>query len=158
MDDDLNSNVSPQAAPARESSTIPWGVGSLVIVSLASLGTATVFIIWRNLIRIKEPKAAELFIIAALIIKVVLGCIAITFGRWGIYGSGLMIGGIGLPIWFYESYLKYWEQKHPGISPKFSWSIIIWGVLGLIFSVVLLLTIDVIIAGILQSNTFNPNQ
>lgn len=155
--DNLNDAVATPNKTVQDATPSPWSIWTVFIIGLLSLGTATIFLVWRSFIQIKEYKAGQIFITVALVLQIIVGCVSILLSNWGIYGASLMFAGIGLPIWFYESHLKHWEQQHPGVNPKFSLSIIGWGILGLIFSVVLLLTIDVVIAGVLQSNTFSPN-
>lgn len=154
MDNTLTDVELPQSNTSQTAQTKPWGTGSVLIVSLLSLGTATILIIWRNLIRIGKTKTAELFIVAALMVMTFIAYTAVIFDKWSIYGMSLMIAAFTLPVWFNLKYLEEWKQQNTGIHPEFSWSILTWGLLGSFLSIVTLLFIDVLIAIIKQSNTF----
>lgn len=157
MDKTLSDAETLKSKTQQTAQALPWSTEYVFIIGLLSLGTATIFIIRQNLIRIGKTKDAELFIVAALIVLTIVAYAAVTFDNWDIYGISLIIAAFTLPVWFDLKYLEQWQQQNVGIHPKFSLSILTWGLLGSFSSIAILLFMDVLIAAIKQSNTFKPN-
>lgn len=110
---------------------IPWSKISMYVVSLFFGIAGGFLLVWQNLKRINKPEEARKFFIWGGLITVITTFLVIKFQIK--YGYTI---GFFLAVWFNHFYLDKWMKENPNIKPRFGWSMVGWGILGAIVSVI----------------------
>lgn len=133
------------------SSKTPWDFISIVGVSLIFGNVASYLVVWENLKRIgKKDKANKYFIFfgMVLLLETLLFQYLNNLGKL----NGSMVNGLGLifPIWFYAYYFKEWQKQNPKVA-KFQWSILAWGLFGLVAVFILNVIVGALVCAVLKN-------
>lgn len=126
--------ISHMSSNANSSTQAPWSWLSLAIVSILTGLGGGFFIVWQNLKRMGKEEEAKKFFVWGAVISVVVLALAIYLPMFPQGLSGVI--SLLFPIWHYATHLKKWQQEHPK-QAKFSWSLVGWGVVGLVATLVL---------------------
>lgn len=126
--------------PALNGVKPPWSNTSMYIASLLFGVGGGFMIVWQGLKKIgKEDVAKKFFLWGGLATLILVFAIARLHISSGYFVSLVYI------ILFERFYLMPWKKENPDIKPKFSWSIVGWGLLGMLLSVILYIIISVVI-------------
>lgn len=142
---------SPPPTPNISPSKIPWDFMSMVGVPILFGYVASYLVVWENLRRIgKKDKANKYLIVFGVV--VLLGIIFFQYLSGLKRLNGSMVNGFGLlfPIWFYAYYFKEWQKQNPGVA-KFQWSVLVWGLFGLVAGIILNVIIGALVCTVLKS-------
>ncbi len=136
----------PTSSDTPKSNVLPWGKTSLSASSFVFGLGAGFLLIWQNFKRMGREEDAKKFFWKGIGINVGVTAILVFMIIMAGEEQGRQIAkasqGLGLfyPWLFGAKELKEWEQQHAS-KGKFSWSILGWGFLGLIFQLVLAMTV-----------------
>lgn len=110
----------------------PWSQGWMILASVLCGFAGSYLIVWQNLKRIgREDKAKKFLIVGGIIVIAIIVALSL-FPIPDSLSNGLGIGlALIFPFWFYSNYLKDWQKQNPKVA-GFSWSLVGWGLLGLI--------------------------
>lgn len=118
----------------------------MVLISVLCGLPGSYLIVWQNLRRIGRKDVGKKFLIVGgiivLVTMVVLMFLPISKSLSRGLGNGL---AMIFPLWLYSNYLKQWQQQNPK-GAGFSWSLMGWGLLGLILYLVLAFVISFVLA------------
>lgn len=123
----------------------PWPFWTILVLAFIGGTWSAYFLIWQNLKKIEKNEAARKFawwgVGIILMYQILLVVLAMLGNRSNNYSQVLLIG---LPIWFEFKYFKKWREEHPEIKPKFQFSALGWGGLGLAATLLMWLATTVI--------------
>ncbi len=136
-----NQNISgfQPSVEVQDNSKKPWSFVGIVLVSLLTSYVGSYIITWQSLRKIGQNDVANRFLLFGGIISILISFI-FPFIPKGLLVAHKLAPGIAsafaiiFPFWFYPRYFKQWLTDHPN-QAKFSWSLIGWGVLGLIIAI-----------------------
>lgn len=110
----------------------PWSYIQILAASVLFGLPGAYLIVWQNLKRIGKEDVAKKFLIVGGIIVLLIMTILIFLPVSRTISRGLSNGlAIMFPIWLYLSYLREWQKQNPK-GAGFSWSLLGWGLLGLV--------------------------
>lgn len=132
----------PIQASMNSNTKAPWSWWSVLVFSLILGFPASYFIVWNNLKRMGKAEEAKKFLMfGGIIVAVVsIGLLYISVPKYVTPN----ILALPFPIWLHTKYLNQWQKDNPG-KAKFSWSLIAWGLLGLIIWTALLYLASIIL-------------
>jgi hypothetical protein len=124
----------------------PWPYFGLFIISLIFGMPAAILVVWQNLKRIEKHEVAKKFLLISgglgLLILILIAIISPSSSKVQI--NSAMFLSLIFPVWYLFSYGKSWEKEHPG-QTKWSWTLLGWGVLGYVVSLILSFIINLVL-------------
>lgn len=135
----------PISASSDQIYKSPWPWWGVIVFSVLFGFPGSFFIVWQNLKRMGKQSEASKFLLFGGIITIIItaGLFLLPFPPTSGVGNGL---AVIFPLWFHYKYFKSWQKDNPG-KTKFSWSLVGWGLLGLILYLVLVFLVAAIFPG-----------
>ncbi len=141
---ELQQKLPPQ--PANK--MIPWPIFWIYVVSVLTSYAGSYLITWQSLKRIGKDDVANRFLLIGGVITLVISYLTrfipsqLFPGYNGLPGVAAGLASI-FPLWFQYKYFNQWQKDNPN-QTKFTWSIVGWGILGIILLVIIELGISFI--------------